>query len=84
MSAIVSEKNALFSLFSHKKAHMTKFDLTIRQSRVIIFANYYGPESSMLHTKFPGNRSIGFGEEDFLRVIPYMGLAATLVMWPSY
>ena len=36
----------------------------------------------MLHTKFQGHWSIGSGEEDFLRFLPYMGMAAMLVMWP--
>ena len=31
----------------------------------------------MLHTKFQGNRPFGFGE-DFLRFLPYMGMAAIL------
>ena len=30
----------------------------------------------MLHTKFQGHRSISSGEEDFLRFLPYMGMAA--------
>ena len=30
----------------------------------------------MLHTKFQGHQSIGSGEEDFLRFLPYMGMAA--------
>ena len=34
----------------------------------------------MLHAKFQGHRTSGFGEEDFLRFLPYMGLAAILVM----
>ena len=34
----------------------------------------------MLHTKFHGNRLAGSGEEDFLRVLHYMGMAAILVM----
>ena len=34
----------------------------------------------MFHTKFPGNRSIGSGKEDFLRVLLYMDVAAILVM----
>ena len=34
----------------------------------------------MLHTKFRGNRSAGSGEEDVLRVLPYMGVAPILVM----
>ena len=37
---------------------------------------------TMLHTKFQGQRSIG-SEEDFLRFLPYMGMAAILVMWPG-
>ena len=36
----------------------------------------------MLHTKFQGHRSLGSGGEDFLRFLPYMGMAATLVMLP--
>ena len=38
---------------------------------------------TMLHTKFQGHRSLGSGEEDFLRFLPYMGMAAILVMWPE-
>ena len=34
----------------------------------------------MLHTKFRENRPGGSGEKDFLRFLPYMGMAATLVM----
>ena len=34
----------------------------------------------MLHTKFQGDPAIGSGEEDFLRFLPYMGMAAMLVM----
>ena len=37
----------------------------------------------MLHTKFQGHRSIGSGEEDFLRFLPYLGMAAILVKWPG-
>ena len=37
----------------------------------------------MLHTKFQGHQSIGSGEEDLLRFLPYMGMAAMLVMWPN-
>ena len=38
------------------------------------------PAWTMLHTKFQGHRFIGSGEEDFLRFLPYMGMAAMLVM----
>ena len=34
----------------------------------------------MLHAKFHDNRTRGSGEEDFLRFLPYMGMAAILVM----
>ena len=34
----------------------------------------------MLHTMFRENRPAGSGEEDFLRFLPYMGMAAILVM----
>ena len=34
----------------------------------------------MLHTNFQGNRPFGSGEEDFLTFLPYMELAAILVM----
>ena len=37
----------------------------------------------MLHTKFRENRPAGSGEEDFLGFLPYMGVAAILVMWPG-
>ena len=37
----------------------------------------------MLHTKFRGNRPAGSGEEDFLRFLPYMGMAAILYMGPG-
>ena len=38
-----------------------------------------GPKVTMQHTKFQGHRSIGSGE-DFLSFLPYMGMAAMLVM----
>ena len=34
----------------------------------------------MLHTKFHENRPAGSGEEDLEGFLPYMGMAATLVM----
>ena len=34
----------------------------------------------MLHTKFQGHRPLGSGQEEFLRFLPYMGMAAILVM----
>ena len=37
----------------------------------------------MLHTNFKGHRPFGSREEDCLRFLPYMGIAAILVMWPG-
>ena len=34
----------------------------------------------MLHIKFQGHWSIGSGEEDFLRFLPYISMVAMLVM----
>ena len=52
------------------------------QPRVIIWTTLVVLPYTMLHTMFQGHRSIGSGEEDFLRFSPYMGMAAMLVMWP--
>ena len=37
----------------------------------------------MLQTKFQGQRPFGSREEGFLMFLPYMGMAAILVMWPG-
>ena len=42
-------------------------------SKVIIWTNYDGQESSVLHTKFRENRLTGSGEEDFWRVFTIYG-----------
>ena len=51
------------------------------QPRVIIWVNLVVLEHPMLHTKFQSHWPYGSGEEDFLRFLPYMGMAAILVMW---
>ena len=43
------------------------------QPRVIIWTNYDGVESPMLHTTFRGNPPAGSGEEDFWRVFTIYG-----------
>ena len=48
------------------------------QPRVIILNNLVVLLYMMLHTKFQGHEFIGSGEEDFLRFLPYMGMAAML------
>ena len=52
------------------------------QLSIIIWTTLVVLPYTMLHTKFQGHWSIGSGEEDFLRFLPYMGMAAMLVMWP--
>ena len=37
----------------------------------------------MLHTKFRGNPPAGSTEEDFRRILPYMGMSAILVIMSS-
>ena len=74
LAAIVSEKSTVFT-FSYRKACIGQ-----GHSRVIIYTNYDGRESQMQHAKLCGNRPASSGEEDFLRFLPYMGVAAILVM----
>ena len=38
----------------------------------------------MLYTKSQGHGPSGSGEEDFKWFLPYMDVAAILVMWPKY
>ena len=51
------------------------------QLRVIIWTNLGVLEYPMLHTNFQGHWPFGSREEDFLKFLPYMGMAAILVMW---
>ena len=50
------------------------------QPRVIIYINFVELEPPVLCAKFQDHRTSGSGEEDFLRFLPYMGMAAILVM----
>ena len=45
----------------------------------MIYINYDGPTSPMLHTKFRGNRPTGSGEKIFKRLL-FIAMAAILVM----
>ena len=83
-AAINSKKNIIFT-FSHTKDHMTKFDLGGKWVKVnpgSLLEQLVLPYT-MLHTEFQGHWSVGSGEEDFLRVLPYMGMAAILIMRPN-
>ena len=48
----------------------------------VIWTNMIVLEHPMLHTKFQGHQPFGSGE-DVLSLLPYMGMAAILVMWPG-
>ena len=45
-----------------------------------MYIHFVELESPMLHAKFQDYSTSGSGEEDFLRFLPYMGMAAILVM----
>ena len=49
------------------------------QPRIIIYINFAEFESPTLHAKFQNERTF-CSEEDFLRFLPYMGVATILVM----
>ena len=53
------------------------------QPRITIWTKLIVLEHAILHTKFQSHRLFGSGVEDFLRFLPYMGMAAILVMWPG-
>ena len=52
----------------------------------MIYINYDGPASPMLHTKFRANRPTGSGEEDFLKVFAIYSHGGHLghVTWTIY
>ena len=53
------------------------------QPSVIIWTNLVVLEYLMLYTKFQGHQSLGSEEGDLWQFLPYMGLEASLVMWPG-
>ena len=79
-------KNPLFYLFPYKSTRDQIWPchkIGQGQLRVIIWKNLIVLEHPMLHTNFQGHRPFGSGEEDFLRFLPYIGVAAILVIWPG-
>ena len=50
------------------------------QHRVIIYINFVEFEYIMPHAKFYEHRTIKSVGEDFLKFLPYMGMAIILVM----
>ena len=91
MKSLISQTTTVFkkcnvSPFPHLKSHGTKFDLDGKigqgQPRVTIWTSLVELGHLMLHIKFQGNQPRGSGEEDFLMFLPYMGMAAILVIRP--
>ena len=52
------------------------------QPRVVIWASFLVLEHPVVRIKFQGHRPFCSREEDLLRLLPYMGMAAILVIWP--
>ena len=63
---------------------MTQFDLAVKWVKVnprsSFILNFVELESPMIHAKFQDHRTSGSGEDDFLMFLPYMDMAAILVM----
>ena len=80
-------KSPLFYLFSHTKRIRNQIwpcrKIGQGQLRDIIWINFVVLMHPMLQSKFQGHRLLGSREEDFLRFLPYMDMAAILVMWPG-
>ena len=77
-STIVSEKSIVFT-FLPKSIRDQNWPCRKKrqgQPRVIIWTNLVVFKHPMLHTNFGS-------EEDFLRFLPYIDMAAILVMWPG-
>ena len=84
-TTIVSEKSIVLP-FSPYKSIMDQIwpcrKIGQGQPRIIIWANLVVLEYPMLHTNFQGHRSAFWFQRRFLRFLPYMGMAAILVMSP--
>ena len=72
-----------FPIEKHKLPNLTLCKKGQGQPRDTIHVNFVELESPMLNAKFQDHRTSGSGEVDFLRFLPYMGMAAILVMWPG-
>ena len=61
---------------------MTKFDVSVLKikinPRINFFSKFIGPMYPMEHTKSQGHWP--FGSENFKGILPYIGVAASLIM----
>ena len=74
-AAIVSEKSIVFT-FSYRKAYNQIWPcrkISQGHSSVIIWTNYDGQQSPIIHTKFCVNRSTGSGKEEFWMIFTIWG-----------
>lgn len=81
--AVVS-KSTIFTFFSYKSLSVKSWPLhKIGQSQpgVIVWIKLVVLAYPVLHTKFHGYCYIGSGEVDFQRFLPYMDVAAMMVVW---
>ena len=65
---------------------MTQFDPAVKYVKLKkgpIYTNSVELESLVMHAKFQDRSTSGSGEEDFQRFLPYMDMAAILVMLPG-
>ena len=76
MGTVVSEKIQFEFLYVHDLGPRSRNDLDLQYSHTFINSL----RCLLLHAKFQDQRTSGSGEEDFLRFLPYMGMAAILVM----
>ena len=80
-------KNPLFSIFSYRQALVTKFDLAVKKVKVNPGSSF---EQTMIgwssQCNIPSLVEIGPPVPEkkiFEGFLPYMGVAAILVMWPA-
>ena len=86
LAAIVSEKSTVFT-FLYRKAYVTKFDLALKKVKVTPRSSF---EQFMMgwspRCYIPSFVKIGqpvLEKKIFEGFLPYMGVAAILVMWPA-
>lgn len=71
-----------FFSFSHSKAFRDHIWPCHKKDQGQPGGHHLYKLSRMLHTMFQGNPFFGSWENDFSRVLPYIGMTVILVMWP--
>ena len=87
MAAIISEKNNTLFTFSNRKTEVTKFDLAVKKIKVTQGSSF---QQTMMdwtpQCYIPSFVEIGqpvLEKKIFEGFLPYMGVAAILVIWPA-